>query len=113
MEGTVDEFNRAADAAVKDRRLMAIDNATKTIAGMYTDKLKIQSQERMADAISGQTGIAERNRYSMQLLNSGNYTGVNDPRYIEAMDAYNRMNNMGGNVPTQNRYGGYRRRYNK
>ena len=113
MEGTVDEFNRAADAAVKDRRLMAIDNATKTIAGMYTDKLKIQSQERMADAISGQTGIAERNRYSMQLLNSGNYTGVNDPKYIEAMDAYNRMNNMGGNVPTQNRYGGYRRRYNK
>tara|TARA_A100001201_G_scaffold143692_2_gene146751 strand:- start:904 stop:4587 length:3684 start_codon:yes stop_codon:yes gene_type:complete len=113
MEGTVDEFNRAADAAVKDRRLMAIDNATKTLAGMYTDKLKIQSQERMADAISGQTGIAERNRYSMQLLNSGNYTGVNDPRYIEAMDAYNRMNNMGGNVPTQNRYGGYRRRYNK
>ena len=30
-KGTVDEFNRAADAAVKDRRLMAIDNDTKTI----------------------------------------------------------------------------------
>ena len=106
MEGTVDEFNRAADAAVKDRRLMAIDNATKTMAGMYTDRLKLQSQERMADAISGQTGIAERNRYSMQLLNSGNYTGTSDPKYIEAMDAYNRMN-----APKQMRYGGYKRRY--
>lgn len=106
MEGTVDEFNRASDSAVKDRRLMALDSATKTMAGMYTDQKKIEAQERMADAVSGQTGVAERNRYSMQLLNSGRYKGTSDPKYIEAMEAYNKMN-----APKQMRYGGYKRRY--
>ena len=107
MGATVDEFNRASDSAVKDRRLMALDSATKTMAGMYSDNAKLQGQERMASAISGQTGIAERNRYSMQLLQSNNYTGTSDPKYIEAMDAYNRMN-----APKQvARYGGYKRRY--
>ena len=106
MGATVDEFNRASDSAVKDRRLMALDSATKTMAGMYSDNAKLQGQERMADAISGQTGIAERNRYSMQLLQSNNYTGTSDPKYIEAMDAYNRMN-----APKKMRYGGYRRRH--
>ena len=106
MGATVDEFNRASDSAVKDRRLMALDSATKTMAGMYGDAQKLKGQERMADAISGQTGIAERNRYSMQLLQSNKYTGTSDPKYIAAMDAYNRMN-----APKQMKYGGYRRRY--
>ena len=106
MEATVDEFNRASDSAVKDRRLMALDNATKTMTGLYTDKLQYDAQERMAQAISGQTGIYQREQnklaYSQQLIGQGIMPG--SQQYIDAMAAYTK------GLPKM-RYGGYRRRY--
>ena len=107
MEATVDEFNRASDSAVKDRRLMALDSATKTMTGLYTDKLQYDAQERMAQAISGQTGVYQREQnklaYSQQLISQGIQPGTQ--QYNDAMAQYNK-----GQTTTM-RYGGYRRRY--
>lgn len=55
-----DEFNRAADAAVEDKKLMALDNAFKSMGTMNTDRLKYNAQERLGDAISGQSGVKTR-----------------------------------------------------
>jgi len=107
MEATVDEFNRASDSAVKDRRLMALDSATKTVTGLYTDKLQYDAQERMAQAISGQTGVYQREQnklaYSQQLIGQGIQPGTQ--QYNDAMEQYNK------GQTTVMRYGGYRRRY--
>ena len=109
MEATVDEFNRASDSAVKDRRLMALDNATKTMTGLYTDKLQFDAQERMAQAISGQTGVYQREQnrlaYSQQLISQGIQPG--SQQYNDAMKKYQE----GQPQVTGMRYGGYRRRY--
>tara|TARA_R110002020_G_scaffold136431_3_gene304247 strand:- start:22024 stop:25668 length:3645 start_codon:yes stop_codon:yes gene_type:complete len=106
MEATVDEFNRASDSAVKDRRLMALDNAAKTIAGLYTDRKQYEAQERMAMAVSGQTGIYNREKnklaYSKQLADNGVLPGT--PEYDQAMQKWGVQSA---------KYGGYRRRYLK
>jgi hypothetical protein len=109
MEATVDEFNRASDSAVKDRRLMALDNATKTIAGIYTDKLQYDAQERMAQAVSGQTGVYQREqaefKYSQSLINQGIMPGTQ--QYNDAMTTYRNTRTQ----PSVAKYGGYRRRF--
>tara|TARA_R110000787_G_scaffold82543_4_gene178376 strand:- start:935 stop:3268 length:2334 start_codon:yes stop_codon:yes gene_type:complete len=85
MEGKVDEFNRGADAATTDRRLNALDSVVTKVAGMNADRLAYASQERMAEAISGQTGVYDREIYSQALLS-------ND--YVKGTDSYNNMMNQ-------------------
>ena len=65
-----DEFNRSADAAVEDRKLMALDNAFKSMATMNTDRLKYDAQERLAQAISGQTGVYTREQIGQMVQKS-------------------------------------------
>ena len=57
---SVDEFRAAADAATKDRRLMGVDSAVSNLAQMRRDSLQYDAQERLAQAISGQTGVYNR-----------------------------------------------------
>tara|TARA_B110000858_G_scaffold37876_2_gene42602 strand:+ start:2282 stop:4315 length:2034 start_codon:yes stop_codon:yes gene_type:complete len=62
-----DEFNVGADAATKDRRLMGLTSAMNTFAGINTDRLKYQAQERMAQAISGDSGVLTREEIARDL----------------------------------------------
>ena len=55
-----DEFNRGADAATKDRRLMGLQSAMHTFAGINSDRLQYEAQDRMASAISGDSGVLTR-----------------------------------------------------
>jgi len=56
----VDEFNRAADATTKDRKLEAVNNAVQTIAGINRDRLMRRANDRMALAVEGTTGVLDR-----------------------------------------------------
>ena len=71
---TVDEFNSAADAATKDRRLMALDTGVKSATGLYSDLLQYKAQDRLASAISGETGVKQREQMRTLLRSTGNYT---------------------------------------
>jgi hypothetical protein len=59
----VDEFNRAADAKTKDRKLMAVQNAMQSLAGMNKDRLQYKAQKDLARAYAGQTGVMDRFEY--------------------------------------------------
>lgn len=87
---TVDEFNAGAKAATKDRRLMAVDNAVKGLATMRTDKLKYEGQERLARAISGQTGVYSRENYGEDLVAAGYEPGTDG--YNDLMKNFNLRN---------------------
>ena len=52
----VDEFNRAADAATKDRQLMASTYALQSLQQMYKDKLQYDAQHELAKAYDMGTG---------------------------------------------------------
>ena len=65
-----DEFNRAADAAVEDKKLMALDNAFKSMGTMNTDRLKYNAQDRLGDAISGQSGVKTREELGQMIKDS-------------------------------------------
>lgn len=56
----VDEFNRGADAATKDRKLNAVQYGINTLASLYKDKMTRQASDNFADAIDGQRGTLER-----------------------------------------------------
>ena len=84
QERMVDEFNRGADAATTDRRLNALDSVVGSIAGMNADRLAYKAQERMATAISGQTGNYDRDLYAQALLANN---------YVKGTDSYNNMMN--------------------
>lgn len=62
-----DEFNRGADAATKDRRLMGLQSAVHTFAGINKDRLQYEAQERMAQAISGDSGVLTREEIARDL----------------------------------------------
>ncbi|MAN62443.1 MAG: hypothetical protein CMI60_10915 [Parvibaculum sp.] len=55
----VNQFNKAADAATKDRKLMAAQNAVQSIAGMGADYLQYKAQDDLSRAIAGQTPILD------------------------------------------------------
>ena len=82
-----DEFNRSADAAVEDRKLMALDNAFKSMATMNTDRLKYDAQERLARAISGGTGVYTREQIGKMVQDS---LGLNpgSEEYTKAVQDY-------------------------
>ena len=91
MEAKVDEFNRGADAATKDRRLNAIDSAVGVVAGMNKDRLQYNAQERLAQAISGNTGVYDREGYSQTLVQAGHVPGTD--AYNNLMNTYIKNNN--------------------
>ena len=106
----VDEFNRGADAATKDRRLMAVQYGINTLASLHRDKLAYNAQSDYANAIDGQRNAYER------FLNKDNQIvkGQDNPNAV--------VNNNTGEVEIKDedkkRGGGYRklkllRRYGK
>jgi len=56
----VDEFNRASDAATKDRKLNAVQYGINTLASLHRDKLAYKAQKEYADAIDGERDALER-----------------------------------------------------
>jgi|TARA_R110002020_G_scaffold190728_1_gene390338 hypothetical protein len=56
----VDEFNRAADSKTKDRKLMAVQNAVHTLAGMNRDRMMYKAEMKKASAVDGGTGVNTR-----------------------------------------------------
>ena len=88
MYARVDEFNRGADAATTDRRLNALDTVVKSLAGMNKDRLQYNAQERLAQAISGQTGVYDREKYCQILAASGYEVG--SAGYNKLMDQYSK-----------------------
>ncbi len=56
----IDEFNRGADAATKDRRLNAVQYGVNTLAQMHRDKLAYKAQDEFSHAIDGQRNAYER-----------------------------------------------------
>ena len=91
MGAKVDEFNRGADAATKDRRLNALDSAVGVVAGMNKDRLQYNAQERLAQAISGNTGVYDREGYGQTLLQAGHVPGTD--AYNNLMNTYIKNNN--------------------
>ena len=61
----IDEFNAAADAANKDRRLMGVQNAVQSLANMNRDRMLYKAERYKAGAIEGTTGV--RGRYDRML----------------------------------------------
>jgi hypothetical protein len=56
----VDEFNRAADASTKDRKLNAVQYGINSLATLYRDKLTRGASDNLALAIDGQRGALNR-----------------------------------------------------
>ena len=68
----IDEFNRGADAATKDRRLNAVQYGINTLATLYRDKLTRGASDNLALAIDGQRGALDR-FYEEQNAKRGGY----------------------------------------
>jgi len=68
------EFNVAADAATFDRKLNAVETSAANLNQMHRDKLQYASNERIARAHSGKTGVYERELYE-NLLKKLNKNG--------------------------------------
>ena len=56
----VDEFNRGADAATKDRKLNAVQYGVNTLAQLHRDRLTSQASDNLASAVDGQRGALDR-----------------------------------------------------
>jgi len=108
---TVDEFNRGADAATKDRKLAALDSMAKTIAGVNRDRLAYNAQERMAKAISGRTGVYDRERgiWISDLDNANSDIITEETQTTKSTKKKNTVNNTtakrGGYYQKMKRYG--------
>lgn len=70
QDANAQRFNRMnAREQIKSRReevLGALDASADRLSGLYGDKLEYQGQERLADAISGSTGVMDRERLRLQ-----------------------------------------------
>ena len=119
----VDEFNRAADAATKDRRLMAVQNAVQSLASMNRDRMMYKAQRNMATAISGQTGVNERFQQMLDFNNANPHLIPGTPEHTNALneyylqqadpDAFEQNEQIAKQNPTEpKRRGGLRRKYN-
>ena len=109
---TVDEFNRAADAATKDRKLMAVQNAVQSIAGMGADYLQYKAQDDLSRAIAGQTNVLDNfytHELDFQRLNPGMEDKKGTPEYSNAFAGY--LKKLSNN--TNQREGGYRSLYGR
>jgi len=103
----VDEFNTAADAATKDRKLNAMQYSINTLAQLHRDHLARQASDNVAKAIDGQRGTLDRfyGNTTYEETTTSNSTDENS-------------NNTETIIPTNSKRGGYRkfkrlRRYGK
>ena len=92
----VDEFNKAADAATKDRKLMAVQYGINTLAQLHRDKMTKQASDNLAAAVDGQRGALDR-FFAMQQFNPGGINTTTTTTTTNTTDS-----------PTQTRRGGYR-----
>ena len=77
----VDEFNRSADAATKDRRLNAVQYGINTLANLHRDKLMYRASADVTDAIDGQRGAIDRfNNRTNNILPYNETTTTNTQR---------------------------------
>lgn len=100
----VDQFNTESEAATKAQRVSAVQNAASGLLTQWMDQQMLDSQERIKNAIAGQTGIMQREAITNLLANQ--YSDLE-----AGSDAYNAMfnqyyTNMYGN--TQKKFGGMR-----
>ena len=107
----VNEFNKAADAATKDRKLMAVQNAVQSIAGMGSDYLQYKAQDDLARAIGGQTNVLD-NFYTHELDFQNAYPDLvqGTPEYSNAFAGY--LKKLSSNTKKE-RDGGYRSLYGR
>ena len=56
----VDEYNSAADAATKDRKLMAVQYGLNTLVQLNRDKQTKAAADNLAKAVDGQRGALDR-----------------------------------------------------
>lgn len=78
-----DEFNKAADAATSDRRLMGLQAAMTTFAGINKDRLSYEANDRMAQAISGPSGVLSREELARDLAKAHPDMNVNSTEFQE------------------------------
>jgi len=77
----VDEFNRSADAATKDRRLNAVQYGINTLASLHRDKLMYKASADVTDAIDGQRGAIDRfNNRTNNIIPYNETTTTNNQR---------------------------------
>jgi hypothetical protein len=107
----VDQFNKAADAATKDRKLMAVQNAVQSIAGMGSDYMQYKAQNDLSRAIAGQTPILDNfytHELAFQKANPDMANKQGSPEYNGAYLSYLKQVQN----PTKRR-GGYRELYKR
>ena len=123
----VNEFNTGARAATKDRKLSGLDTMAKNVAGMTKDLLAYKSQQDLARAVAGNTGVNERFweiEAAFRKANPNLSPGTED--YNNALTQYttyhtnqsqqlvNNVENQTDNQDADNaRYGGYKRNRKK
>lgn len=109
----VDQFNKAADAATKDRKLMAVQNAVQSIAGMGSDYLQYKAQDDLSRAIAGQTNVLD-NFYVHELDFQKAYPDMankqGSPEYSGAFASYLKQVQ---NPNKEKKRGGYRALYRR
>ena len=118
----VDEFNRSADAATKDRRLNAVQYGINTLANLHRDKLMYKASADVTDAIDGTRGVMDRfNNRTNNIIPYNETTTTNNQRnssIILGQDAImeGSVNSSGDKiikngewVPLNAKRGGYRR----
>ena len=96
-----DEFNRAADAATKDRKLGALQAGVQGFAGVMGDILKYKASREHAQAISGDSGVYERNKQKQlwdRVKNMPRFDGWTYEQFSENYNAQGNQNEakMGG-----------------
>jgi hypothetical protein len=84
----VDEFNRAADASTKDRKIGAVQNAVQSLAGMNRDRMMYKAESRKAKAIEGPSGVMGRFNQEYAFRNANPQL---DPSSQEYKDGLNEM----------------------
>ena len=80
----VDEFNKAADAATKDRKLNALQYGINTLASLHRDRLTSQASDNLAAAVDGQRGALQRffNRQNTTTTETTTTDGTNNTEEI-------------------------------
>ena len=98
----VDEYNRMQDSDSKQRKVMALQNATQSIAGMIGDIRQYQATDKLATATEGVTGVGDRFDKEYQYKKKTNVSPYNiDGTYTDAYLAWETKNYGSTPSPTQ------------
>ena len=83
----IDEFNAAATATTKDRKLEAVQNAMQSLAGMNRDRLQYMASESLAQATQGEIGTLNRFDMHVRASQISGTTDRTDARYVQALQS--------------------------